>query len=243
MHGLAPMGGDNMSSGGSVRVGAAAAVAGALVLFVGTFLHPAGADPNDPVAAFAEYAADPLWVASHLTQLFGMILMVGALIQLSRTLLTGSAGLWAALGMAGAIASLAVAAVTQAVDAVALKIMVDDWAAASEPDKAMVFQAAYGVRQIEVGLASMTALLFGLTVSLYGIALIVDDRLPGWLGWLALIGGIPTSVAGIVIAYTGFSGLAMRINMPSSSLIFAWMIALGIIMWRQSESLGNSGSA
>ena len=229
-----------MSSRGSLRVGATAAVAGAVLLFIGTFLHPAGADPKDAVAAFTEYAADPLWVASHLTQLFGVILMVGALIQLSRTLSTGPAGLWAALGMAGAIASLAVAAATQAVDGVALKIMVDDWAAASEADKAMIFQAAYGVRQIEVGLASMTALLFGLTVSLYGIALIVDARLPGWLGWLALIGGIPTSVAGVVIAYTGFSGLAMGINMSSVSLILAWMIALGIIMWHHSESLAFS---
>ena len=229
-----------MSSRGSLRVGATAAVAGAVLLFIGTFLHPAGADPKDAVAAFTEYAADPLWVASHLTQLFGVILMVGALIQLSRTLSTGPAGLWAALGMAGAIASLAVAAATQAVDGGALKIMVDDWAAASEPDKAMIFQAAYGVRQIEVGLASMTALLFGLTVSLYGIALIVDARLPGWLGWLGLIGGVPTSVAGVVIAYTGFSGLAMGINMSSVSLILAWMIALGIIMWHHSESLAFS---
>ena len=136
-----------MSSRGSVRVGATAAVAGAVVLFVGTFLHPAGADPNDPVAAFTEYAADPLWVASHLTQLFGVILLVGALILLSRILSNRGAALWAALGRAGAIASLAAAAATQAVDGVALKVMVDNGAAASEPEKAMMFQAAYGVRQ------------------------------------------------------------------------------------------------
>ncbi len=233
-----------MSDRDSVRAGATAAVAGAVVLFIGTFLHPADADPNDAVAAFTEYAADQLWVASHLMQLLGMIFIVGALIQLSRILSTGGAGLWAALGRAGAIASLGAAAATQAVDGVALKVMVDNWAAATEPEKMMIFQAAYGVRQIEIGLASMTALLFGLTVSLYGIALIVDGRLPGWLGWLALIGGIPISVAGVVMAYTGFSALAMAINMSSSFLIFVvWMIALGVIMWRHSESLGNSDAA
>ncbi len=233
-----------MSDRDSVRAGATAAVAGAVVLFIGTFLHPADADPNDALAAFTEYAADQLWVASHLMQLLGMIFIVGALIQLSRILSTGGAGLWAALGGAGAIASLAVAAATQAVDGVALKVMVDNWAAATEPEKMMIFQAAYGVRQIEVGLASMAALLFGLTVSLYGIALIVDGRLPGWLGWLALIGGIPISVAGVVMAYTGFSALAMAINMPSSFLILVvWMIALGVFMWRHSERLGNPDSA
>ena len=35
---------------------------------VATSLHPLEADPNDPEAAFAEYAADDLWVATHLGQ-------------------------------------------------------------------------------------------------------------------------------------------------------------------------------
>ena len=46
------------------RIGAVAAIAGALTLFVGTFLHPMNADPNDPLAAFTEYAADHHWIAS-----------------------------------------------------------------------------------------------------------------------------------------------------------------------------------
>ncbi len=49
------------------KVGGISAMAGAILLFVGTYLHPLGADPHDLVAAFTEYALDPLWVASHLT--------------------------------------------------------------------------------------------------------------------------------------------------------------------------------
>jgi len=48
------------------------AIAGSVLLFIGTYLHPMSADPNQAAAAFAEYAADPLWVASHLTQLAGV---------------------------------------------------------------------------------------------------------------------------------------------------------------------------
>lgn len=33
----------------------ALAIGGALLLFVGTYLHPSSADPNVPLAAFAEY--------------------------------------------------------------------------------------------------------------------------------------------------------------------------------------------
>jgi len=48
-------------------------------------------------------------------------------------------------------------------------------------------------------------LLFGLTASTYGVALLIDHRFPRWLGVLAIAGGAPTAIAGVVIAYTGFS--------------------------------------
>jgi len=216
----------------TLRGASVAAIGGALLLFGGTILHPSGANPNDAVAAFSEYADDQLWITSHLTQLLGVVLIVCALIQLSRLLASGSARGLAWIGAAGSIASLAVAAALQAVDGIALKMMVDAWAAAAEPDKATLFYAAYGVRQIEVGLASIMSLLFGLTMCVYGVAVISDHSFAKWLGWLAIIGGIPTAIAGVVIAYTGFSGLAMSINMPSNSLLLIWMIALGVLFWR-----------
>jgi len=192
-----------------------------------------GADPNVPLAAFTEYAADHHWMTSHLMQLFGVILMVAALVLLSWRMADGPAANWATLGMAGAIASLATASALQAVDGVALKVMVDSWAAAPEPEKTALFYAAFGVRQIEIGLASMTSVLFGLTSSIYGIAVLADHRFPRWIGVLAIASGAPTVIAGVVIAYTGFSNLAMLINMPSSSLLILWMIVLGVYTWRR----------
>ncbi len=215
------------------RFAAIAAISGALFLFVGTYLHPMNADPNVPLAAFTEYAADHHWVASHLMQLSGVALMVAALILLSRRIVGGPADAAATLGTVGAVASLAVAAALQAVDGVALKAMINTWATAPEREKEVLFHAVFAVRQIEIGLASITSLLFGITVSIYGIALLADPRFPQWLGFIALAGGIPTAIAGIVIAYTGFSALAMAINMPSSSLLLCWMVALGVYVWRK----------
>jgi len=209
------------------------AIAGALLLLAGTYLHPMNADPNVPLAAFAEYAADHKWIATHLTQLSGIALMVAALALLSRGLAGGPADVEATLGTVGAVASLAVAAALQAVDGVALKATIDSWAAAEGREKEMLFQVAFGVRQIEVGLASMTSLFFGLTVLVYGLALIRDSRLPRWLGFVAIIGGAPTVVAGITMAYSGFSESEMAISMPASSLLLLWMIALGVCMWRK----------
>lgn len=80
------------------------------------------------MAAFTEYAADRNWVASHLTQLSGVFLMVASLILLTRRIAGGPAGSAATLGAVSAAASLAVAAALQAVDGIALKVMVNTWA-------------------------------------------------------------------------------------------------------------------
>jgi hypothetical protein len=214
------------------RIVSIAAISGALFLFAGTYLHPMNADPNVPTAAFTEYAADHHWVASHLMQLLGIALMVAALLLLSRRMAGGPADAAATLGTAGAVASLAVAAALQAVDGVALKAMVNAWAVASGQEKEVLFQTAFAARQIEIGLASIASLLFGFTLSIYGIALLTDPRFPKWLGFMAIAGGAPTAIAGIVIAYTGFSASAMAINMPAGSLLLFWMVALGIYAWR-----------
>jgi hypothetical protein len=212
------------------RIGPITAITGAVILFVGTYLHPMSADPNVALAAFTEYAASGNWVAIHLMQLFGVVLIAASLVLLSRKMAEGPAAEWATLGAAGAIASVAIAAALQAVDGVALKFMVDMWAATPEP---AMFSAALGVRQIEVGLASMTSLLLGLTAAIYGIALLIDGRFPGWIGVVAIVGGVPTAVAGVVMAHTGFSNAAMVLGMPSNSSLIVWMIILGVYEWKR----------
>ena len=68
------------SSGPLTRIGAVAALVGAPLFFIATLLHPLGSDPNDPVAAFTEYAADNLWVATHLGQFIGVVAIAVGLI-------------------------------------------------------------------------------------------------------------------------------------------------------------------
>lgn len=76
------------------RIGATCAIAGSVLLFVGTYLHPMDTDPNEATVAFMEYAADQLWVASHLTQLAGVALMVAALLFLAQKLESASGTGW-----------------------------------------------------------------------------------------------------------------------------------------------------
>jgi hypothetical protein len=191
------------------------------------------ADPNVPAAAFAEYSADTFWVASHLTQLVGVTSMVVALLLFADNLKSSGGTKAAKIAAAGAITSLALATALQAVDGIALKAMVNVWAAAPELQRDGIFHAVFAVRQLEIGLASMFSLSMGFTATMFGIAQLAERTYPKWFGWLAIIGGLPTGGAGIAIAYTGFSGLSMAINMPANILLLIWMLVLGVFMWRQ----------
>jgi hypothetical protein len=191
-----------------------------------------GADPNQPLAAFTEYAADKLWVSSHLTQFAGMALIVAALLILARDLEGPARRAWPRLAAAGAVATLALGGALQAVDGIALKAMVDMWAAARPPEKETIYYAALAVRQVEIGLASIVSLVFGLTALLYGAALFADSRYRKWLSALSFTGGLLTALSGIAMAATGFSEAAMWLNMPGMSILLVWSVSVGLCMWR-----------
>jgi hypothetical protein len=210
---------------------------------VSTLLHPLDSDPNAPRAAFAEYAADSLWLWSHLGQFVGFVVLGMALVALADTLEPGRAAAWARVGVAGTAATIALAAALQAVDGVALKAMVDRWAAASGEARVLAFEAAFAVRQIEIGLASLLSLVSGFTLTVFGVAILLSTRYPTWLGGLGLLGGLGTVAAGATQASTGFSGLAMTLSMLSSSVLLVWAILAGILMWRLAPRLASDCDA
>ena len=224
------------------RLGAVAALAGAVVFFVAGLLHPASADPNDLPAAFAEYAASFHWVGIHLGQFAGIALAVIALVALAATFEPGRAAAWAQIGLAGAVAALAVYAALQAVDAVSNHVMVHRWAAASGDARALVYEAAFAVRQIEVGLASLFSLLLGSTLITFGIAMHLSARYPTWLGGLSLLGGLGIVAAGLEQAYNGFSALALNLSMMAGFVALLWIVITGCLMWRLAPQLGSDAT-
>jgi len=222
------------------RVGGISAIVGVIVLFLATMLHPMDAHPGDAPAAFAEYALDRFWVATHLGQLLGVVLIASGLVALSWKLRAGRAGAWALLAGLATVASVSLAGALQAVDGVALKFAVDRWSASAEGARAAAFEAAYAVRQVEVGLASVMGALFGLTVLLHGMALMLSPVAPSWLGLFGALAGLATLISSIVQAHTGFSDVAMATTMPSSLLILVWSICVGIFLLRTAGAVHNA---
>ena len=210
------------------RIGGVAAIVGVVLLVAATLLHPLDAHPGDAPAAFAEYALDRFWVASHLGQLLGIVLIATALVALSWRLRAGRGGAWALLAGLAATATVSLAGALQAVDGIALKFMVDRWSAASADLRPLVFEAAWGVRQVEIGLASMMGAFFGLTVLLYGIAILLGSGVRAWIGVFGVLAGSAALASSIVQAHTGFSDIAMTTGMPSTLLVLLWTLCIGI---------------
>lgn len=222
------------------RVGGISAIVGVVILLVATMLHPMGAHPGDAPAAFAEYARDRFWIATHLGQLLGVVLIAAGWVALSWKLRAGRAGAWALLACLAAVAGVSLAGALQAVDGVALKFAVDRWSASAEGARAAAFEAAYAVRQVEVGLASLMGAFSGLTVLLYGVALMLSPVAPRWLGVFGALAGAATVISSVVQAHTGFSDVAMATSMPSSLLVLAWSICVGVYLLRTARSIGIS---
>lgn len=225
------------------RTGAVAAILGAASLLVSTLLHPMDSDPNDAQAAFAEYAASTHWVWIHLGQFIGLGTLGMALVALAGTIEPGRATVWSRFTAAGATALVAVGAALQAVDGVALKAMVDRWAAAAPEARAATYEAAFAVRQIEIGLASLSSLLAALTLLICGVALCLSERYPNWLGGMGVLTGVGLAAAGAIQAQTGFSDVAMTVGMLASSLLLLWFVLSGALMWRlavRSALLGDA---
>ena len=189
------------------KVGGIGAIVGVVVLLVATMLHPLGAHPGDAPAAFAEYAMDKTLGCNALGAASRRYFDCGSgLVALSWRLRAGRAGAWALLAGLSTVASVSLAAALQAVDGVALKLMVDRWAAI-ESGRTAVFKAAFGVRQIEVGLASLMGAFFGLTVILYGVALLLSPLGANWLGIFGVVAGAATLSASTCRRIPGFQTL------------------------------------
>jgi hypothetical protein len=91
-----------------------------------------------------------------------------------------------------------------AVDGIALKAMVDSWAHASGPRQAVAFGAAESVRWLEMEINSLFRLLQGTTLIVLGLALMLSDRFPRWLGWVGVSCGLALVLRGIAVAFVGF---------------------------------------
>jgi hypothetical protein len=217
----------------TTRIGAAALPLGVVVVAVSEYFHPSREDPMNNPAVFMEYAQSNVWTAVHLAEYFGFLLLIGGLVALYysvRAKPSMGAGL-VPFALAAAVTTAASYTVLQAVDGIALKRAVDAWASAAVDQRAAAFAAAEAVRWIEIAMNSLSNLLSGLTLFLYGLAIALGNVYPRWVGWMAVVCGAAFMYHGaVVVAYEGFVPSIPKL--VGLVLLVVWAVIMAVLMWR-----------
>lgn len=220
-----------------LQIGSIALIIGAIIAIVSTLLHASTEDPANNVLVFTTYASDDSWIAIHIGQFVGVIMVfAGGFIALSRLLVqseSSSASVLAWIGFALAIMTSSAFAVLQAVDGIGNKLAVDSWVTAPSDEQAITFGVAEGVRFIEIGTNSYFRILQGTVAVVFGIAIIMNKIINRWIGGTGVIMGAATIYAGIEVSYQGFGGLTTEIGI-SMIIYFIWAGIMGGFMWKKS---------
>ena len=212
-----------------------------IIIVVSTAIHPSKEDPANHLRVFAEYANSDSWIAVHIGQLAGGIMVfAGGFVALYRLLVqseSSMASVLAWIGLALAIMTASAIAILQAVDGISLKMAVDSWVATPTEEKAITFRVAEGIRFIEYGTNSIFRILQGIVAVIFGIAIIKSKLLSRWIGGAGVVIGAVTIYAGLEVAYLAF-GYANIGGLRGISMIiyFIWVGILGGFMWKKSMS-------
>ncbi len=192
-------------------------------------LHPSGEEDDHP-AIFTKYADSGTWIAVHLGQFIGVLVTLSGLLVLYRVLRGADrSSLLAQLAAAAAVATAAIWAVLQGLDGVGLKQAVDSWASASGAEKTIRFANAETVRWLEWGFQSYFRILLGLTLALFGTAILTSHRVAGWLGWTALAAGLCSVIVGVDVGYNGLAS-ALQDVLGIAIFILVLLFAVGVLV-------------
>ncbi|MFL6481859.1 MAG: DUF4386 family protein [Nitrososphaera sp.] len=228
-----------------LRMGSVAFLAGIVIFMVSTIgFHAGTRNPMDNPAVFAVYAQSDPWIAAHIGQFAGLMLIyAGGFVALHRLLVKSESGIASALAWFGLVTAILVAstyAILQAVDGIAQKLATSSWYAippsstvgSQEEEKAIAFRVAEGIRWTEIGINSYFRMLQGAVGIIFGVAIAKSALLSRWIGAVGIAVGIVSIAAGVVTAYIGFSEPVSNIWAVT---LYLWIIILGIFMWRKTK--------
>src|SRR5207249_7221834 len=135
-------------------------------------------------------------------------------------------------GAVAAGVTLALYAVLQAVDGVALKQAIDAWASAPDVEKAARFASAEAIRWLEWGVRSYQNFALGLALLLFAAAVVRTAWIPRPIAYLMGLSGLAYLVQGWVVGSEGFSRTETIAIVLAFVLDLAWMIWLVVMAWR-----------
>jgi hypothetical protein len=219
------------------RIGSITFLTGLAIFIISSAFHAGREDPTNHLRVFAEYANSPPWIAAHIGQFVGDIMIfAGGFVALFRLLvqsesMTVSVLAW--IGFTTAIIAASTLSILQAVDGIALKRAVDSWVVAPAEEKMAAFRVAEGIRWTEEGTHSIYRILQGTVAIVFGVAIVKSVVLSRWIGAVGIAAGVLWIAAGVEVAYVGFASVNVGLGVISKIIYYIWIGILGAFMWRK----------
>lgn len=214
------------------RVGAGAAMLGAVVGLIFNLLHPRNSDALTDINAELQMVADSgIWRWDHIGLGFAVAIGFIGFVAINFSMFNGPSDLWArAATIAGAVAA-AVILVLLAIDGTVLKSIADQVVGG---DDSLKGAATVLVETTTALLGASIALFFGVTPLLFGEALLGSGTYSTNLGYAELLGGALGLLTALLLAIGGLTMLAIYGFLVASLLHTVVLFLAGYSLWQRS---------
>lgn len=221
-----------------LRIGAVWLIVGivlfSLALFVGiALIHGGPADSGDTRANLQAIADSPLWMGVNLVGLAALLLFVGGLLALSRSITKEPGAALARLGFTAALLGGAFLSIQLVLEGShTMKALAEACAAAA--DKEVPCAVAEAMFLVSADFGSWGSVVFyGVAPILFGLAIALTGLYPKWLGWVAVVGGVGMALIQIVQFSQGVSQVTSSVYVVAFLVVNLWLLVMGVLMWRR----------
>jgi hypothetical protein len=121
----------------------------------------------------------------------------------------------------------------------AAKGIAEAWTTAPPADQAAALQLVVTEQTINFALAALFNILFaGVTFILYGLAVAWSRTYPRWLGWIVVVAGAGSILAGLIQAAAGEPTTVTRVlTIIFPTVITLWLVEMNILVLRKAPAL------
>jgi hypothetical protein len=226
-----------------LRIGAVAAITGALAQAAATVLEPQWS--GDPGEAIRTIAGSGSWTLDRLLDLVGLLLVVGALAVVGRTLAGGAGqGLGARMGQP-LLAVLGALGASAVLTGATLKETAEAWATAGPAAKPAYLAVFAAASQTTDALFFGAFLALGVYLAALGAAILTGGGYARWVGWACAASAVLVLVlvGDLLMLAAEAAFLAVLLGFL---LFMVVLVALGVTMWQQaalSTAAAEQGAA
>lgn len=216
------------------RIAGALTVFGAGFMFILQAMNPQPEQPGVLASYLTAILGSPYQALYLGITLLALLLAVG-LAGIAATLRSGPGAGWATLAMVSAALGGAIAVIAGSVTGLALPPTAAAWEASGQEATALAVASSVWWIARALFIAFLLS-LFGVTITLLGLAVAGDGRHPAWLGWLGSAFGLAIVILALLMGYLGQTlVIEYRIFPIVFTMLLLWVITLGVLTWRRAQ--------